>query len=594
MHRPKRLGFHAFGDAADPLVRYEDAAEAQTRYLRCYLHDLSARSLVIEPNYFDRDYLSEFAAFYATSSAGHRNICERVHYFSIDVTHAMFVSALSGDETVRNLLQDAYLGHVVIRPIIGAPIGRTVLRTYPDEQGLRERTPRVMEASRTYRAHIAGLTLTVEGLAWQQQDEAVGSCATVALWSMLHSSAFDEHHAIPTTAAITALGHSSAPTGLRTYPDSGLQLQQVLGVIKGQGLAPLLIKGDLEYEHFSRVLFCTLLGSLLRSGYPVLVSGSLDAEGMERPGMHSVCVVGFRSAVPASVDDGTWQLDDQNVQHIYIHDDNLGLNARFLVRDASPGGDPTSTAIRLVPDSPEPRNGPWPCANPAKKFYELTPSEMIVAVHHELRTNPFTLQQDAVEFVEWLPAALAHEVDQQSLQPAGEDEPEGSLHDEDDYEVRTSSETIAASTETDNAANETTDAANETADAPNETTDATRSGGEGTYATGMLVGTRFIRLRDYLDRELGTLLHGRDALLASVRLALWEEVPPMSLYIAVVRVSLGSAPMVDILFDTSDSDRHLKPTAYVAFHERVPFLRQRWNDEVQPMDLGIVVKAWAD
>lgn len=553
MHPPQRLGFHAFGDRDDPLVQYEGAAEAQTRYLRCYLHDLSARSLVIEPNYFDRDYLSEFAAFYATSSAGHRNICQRVHYFSIDVTHAMFVSALRGEEGVRTKVQEAYLGHVVIRPILGAPIGRTVLRTYPDEQG---RTPRMMQAFRTYKAHIAGLTLTVEGLAWQQQDEAVGSCATVALWSMLHSSAFDEHHAIPTTATITALGHSSAPTGLRTYPDSGLQLPQVLGVIKEQGLAPLLVKGDLEHQQFSRVLFCTLLGSLLRSGYPVLVSGFLDAEGMDQPEMHSVCVVGFRSTAPASVDDGTWQLDDQNLKHIYIHDDNLGLNARFCVRDVS-DGDPTSTAIQLVPDSPDPRNGPWPCPNPAKKFYELTPHEMIVAVHHELRTNPFTLQEKLVPFVEWLPAALAHEVEQQSLQPISGDVSDASLREEDG-----------------------------SADVPVV--------GEGMFATGMLVGTRFIRLRDYLDKELGTLLPGQDALLASARLALWEEVPPMSLYIGLVRVSLGSAPMVDILFDTSDSDRHLQPTAYIAFHRRVPFLLKRWSDEVQPVDLGILIRAWAD
>lgn len=49
---------------------------------------------------------------------------------------------------------------------------------------------------------------------------------------------------------------------------------------------------------------------------------------------------------------------------------------------------------------------------------------------------------------------------------------------------------------------------------------------------------------------------------------LWEKVAPMSLPIGLVRVSLGTEPMMDILFDTSDSDRHLRPTAYLAFREQ--------------------------
>ena len=35
----------------------------QVKYLRCYLHDLGARAVMVEPSYFDRDYLSEFEAF---------------------------------------------------------------------------------------------------------------------------------------------------------------------------------------------------------------------------------------------------------------------------------------------------------------------------------------------------------------------------------------------------------------------------------------------------------------------------------------------------------------------------------------------------
>jgi hypothetical protein len=143
VHRPQPLGFRAFSAAGDPLVAIErDVESRQGKYLRCYLHDLGARSVVIEPNYFDRDYLSEFEAFYATSSAGYPNICKRAHYFGSRVTRATFSKAVGGDAAARTLVEDSYLGHIIVRPIPGAPIGRTVLKVYPDAVGIAEGTPR--------------------------------------------------------------------------------------------------------------------------------------------------------------------------------------------------------------------------------------------------------------------------------------------------------------------------------------------------------------------------------------------------------------------------------------------------------------------
>ena len=65
-------------------------------------------------------------------------------------------------------------------------MGRTVLKWFPDKSA--ETTPRVLSSSRKYFVHIAGVELHVEGLAWQQQDTGVAACATISLWSMLHSS----------------------------------------------------------------------------------------------------------------------------------------------------------------------------------------------------------------------------------------------------------------------------------------------------------------------------------------------------------------------------------------------------------------------
>jgi len=65
--KPASLIIAAAGGADDPLVELQDLPQAQ--YLRWYLADLGAQAAIIEPHYFDRDYLSEFASFYCTSSA---------------------------------------------------------------------------------------------------------------------------------------------------------------------------------------------------------------------------------------------------------------------------------------------------------------------------------------------------------------------------------------------------------------------------------------------------------------------------------------------------------------------------------------------
>ncbi len=39
----------------------------------------------------------------------------------------------------------------------------------------------------------------------------------------------------------------------------------------------------------------------------------------------------------------------------------------------------------------------------------------------------------------------------------------------------------------------------------------------------------------------------------------------MSLHIGVVRIGLGQQPALDVLYDTSDSDRHLPPFCHVAY-----------------------------
>jgi hypothetical protein len=128
----------------------------------------------------------------------------------------------------------------------------------------------VTSPSRWYEANVAGIRFGVLGLAWQQQDTAVGACATVALWSMFHSSALDEHHSIPTTADVTKTAYEGWSIGRRSFPAGhGLQIAQMCEAIRVQELAPAVFEGDLRGgagHSFSPARFRSTCASLLRSG----------------------------------------------------------------------------------------------------------------------------------------------------------------------------------------------------------------------------------------------------------------------------------------------------------------------------------------
>lgn len=523
MNEAAGIGLVRFGSARDPLVVLERArAHPQVQYLRCYLADLGARTLLIEANYFDRDYLSEFEAFYATTSVGYPNVCRRVHAFATNVTRAMFEHAVGGDLAARRRLQEAYLGHIVLRPLPEAPVGRTVLTTYQDPRAASG-TPRIMNAARRYEAHVAGLTLAVHGLAWQQQDSAVGACATIAMWSMLHSSAFDDHHAIPTTADITRASVPFASKAATAFPaNDGMHLEQVCDVIRAHGLSPVIISG-LPHVGFERRLICPVIGSFLRSGYPILAYCEFDDQASSA---HAVCLVGFRSPPLSAATPGELVVADTNIEHVYVHDDNLGPNTRFRVDDDTAGDG--SPRIVLRADAPPARNGGRPTTNPSEQYATLIPTDLVVAVHPDLRTSPGSLERAAIRAGEWLPAAL---------------------------------ELAAHAT-------------------------------SGMASIGVTVSTRFVRLVDYLDRELGAVLGSRPQALAATRLALCERIPPMARHVGIVRLSAGSIPWMDVLYDTSDNDRHLRPRAHVVYQRQVEQLTRLWSEVSNPIDLGVRIRAW--
>src|SRR5437667_11595749 len=71
-----------------PFARDVDIDEnpfPQLTYLERYVKQLQCKSIVIERQYIDRDYMEDHSVFYARCLSSFENFCQRVHFFSLPV-----------------------------------------------------------------------------------------------------------------------------------------------------------------------------------------------------------------------------------------------------------------------------------------------------------------------------------------------------------------------------------------------------------------------------------------------------------------------------------------------------------------------------
>lgn len=523
MNIAKPIRFLRFDSPENPLVNIQAVLNSQqSNYIYKYLKHLNCKSLIVEDNYFDRDFLSEVSAVYSSSAKGYPNVCIRVHFFSTDaVTRDGFIDALGDNKDVINEFQNNYLGFIVIRPITDSPFGRTVLSWYPDQE---VNVPRVITPSRTYISTIAGLELSVKGLAWQQQDSGVAACATIGIWSMLHSSAFDAQHSIPTTSEITEAAHSSAIVGHRTYPSYALTYPQILHAINKLGFAPSQTNGDQPAGYFSKERFSNICAAFIRSGYPILVGGN---HGNHFGVGHAVCAVGFREGeerndtVPGDI-----YLQDEQVDYIYIHDDNIGPNVRFKLESEEYTCD-GKTFSRCVMKMETPNYLVFK-GEPNLDNISLYPKAVIAAVHNDLMISADGFFNHGRALTQYL----------------------GNI-------LNTSLESV------------------------------------GVEKRALAFSSRFLMLKEYLKDELGRQLSGENELLASVRIQLQESVVPMSLHLAVLRIALpDSSIMIDIIFDTTDTDRNRTVFCHVVYDSNFAQILDQINPEFRKRILGEKVIAF--
>lgn len=359
-------------------------SKSHLAYFDGYFSYLNAQSILVENDYVDRDFLEDFAGYYSRCFADYDRHCTRLHFFNTSITARMLARALRHGITSARLaeIQRGYLGFVVVKPLPETIVGRTCLRTYDDDPD------RHFPVLRTYNVSLFGLDLTVDTLAFQEQDTAAAACATSALWSAFHGTGLLFQHPIPSPVTITEAGTSGVPTRDRAFPNHGLNIEQMADAIRSVGLDPYVV--DVSDEE---VLKTTAL-AYLRAGIPSILVVKLfapDGAGFKPMGGHGVTIGGYHlrtqppphyqglSGVPSKAG---------RVDKFYVNDDQVGPFAR-MVFDGTTVSDMSVSPIADYPLSMSTGFGG------AGAGIRAVPLALIVPLYNKIRI-PFSAIQDSV------------------------------------------------------------------------------------------------------------------------------------------------------------------------------------------------------
>jgi len=209
-----------------------------------HLKDIGAKYVFLENGYLDRDFTVEFSEFYSKVFKPYGKFCKRLLFFSEDCAQVLS----NGNPEIlakelEKLGDKSFLGFIVIRPLLHAPIGRTVLRSPPKSKQCH------ILVRALHETHLLGATLKVEGFPFVQQDKRVGACAQASIWAAARH--FHIKHREPWCSIVDITDYATNPIDGNlslSLPagSGGLYIDNMVRALRQIGREPLLYAGQVN------------------------------------------------------------------------------------------------------------------------------------------------------------------------------------------------------------------------------------------------------------------------------------------------------------------------------------------------------------
>ncbi|MFZ3384456.1 MAG: hypothetical protein WA144_11075 [Candidatus Methanoperedens sp.] len=309
----------------------------QSKYIFNYLLYFNCKTFILEDNYIDKDYLIDYSKFYARSFDNLNKYTKRIHFFSEKISTNGFNKILrEGHEKENNILENSYLGFVVVKPIKDVYgnnlIGRTLLKTYPRNVKYSSQDDHRFYIKNIHRVSLFGIPLKIDSLPFQMQDTAVGACATNTCWTVLNplNDLFGIQKFSP--FEVTEMSVAFPLFEGRNFPNSsGLTLLQMKSYFNFIGLETEFIdieKIENNFLNFNSAkddVVADAVKAYINMKLPVIAAlrlekdsnGSKSMKKEEDYSYHAAVICGYRQNI-------------EGIKELYLHDDHIGPYSRAL------------------------------------------------------------------------------------------------------------------------------------------------------------------------------------------------------------------------------------------------------------------------
>ncbi|MDR2472775.1 MAG: hypothetical protein LBD53_04315 [Tannerella sp.] len=316
-------------------------------YFENHFGELGLFAVVIEHDYRDRQYLEDHSRYYSRCFKHYSRRCARLHFFignnEIAFDKPTFESYVLGslDENEVKNVESTYAGFVTIKPIPKRVFGKTCVKTFPQEG--KYGSTRHYTTIRPYKITLFGRDLTINSVAFQEQDHQVFACATAALWHTFQVTSKLFKHLVPSPYEITVQA-----TGMKRAGQAGregLTSEQIVNALSKHDMTPLVLELHTKSELQATV------NAYLKAKIPIIIGGTIfekheNGQFQDTKERHAITALGYNkkeedTEIVEYVFLNSMQPSNQIafysksalIEKIYVHDDQIGAFVSLTIEE---------------------------------------------------------------------------------------------------------------------------------------------------------------------------------------------------------------------------------------------------------------------
>ena len=269
-------------------------------------------TIVYEDNYVDRVYRDSYYFHYSGKHFDYARFCKRICLFSGEIKGNFY-------ECDSKVLEKKFIGSIVIQPIPGRSVGRTLL----NPKYILKLKPGYIRLG-DYNITVYGKRLHVRAFPFSMQDGETTSCAEITILNLLDyfSQTYSEYrYLLPSSISLIAEQNSYE----RRIPTTGLSYEIISKIFCEAGFYPrLYATNKMEKAKFKRILHY-----YIESGIPVALGLKVNEDAK-----HSVIGIGYTTPNRELIDRQAFcAFDVQSFDAIWICDTADTVNSYCIMDD---------------------------------------------------------------------------------------------------------------------------------------------------------------------------------------------------------------------------------------------------------------------